>query len=82
MECQIEEANGQDITRYLCLCPTFGVVVPELKKQLADRLVQVAAEPQDCSNAVLALARQGVDAETTAVQLIEKMVTLKEKLQP
>ena len=51
------EASGQNITRYLCLCPSFGVGSTDLKMQLAERLIQVAAEPQDCANAVLALAR-------------------------
>ena len=68
-----KEGGGHEVTRYLCLCPHFGVVDPELKVSLAERLVNVADHPQQCSNAVLALAKQGVDAEEIAIDLIEKM---------
>ena len=45
IESLYNEANGHDITRYLCRCPTFGVTALYLKLQLAERLVQVADEP-------------------------------------
>ena len=61
------EANGHSLTRYLSRCETFGVTEPDLKIKIAEQIVNVAEDPQTCANAVLALARQGVDAASIAV---------------
>ena len=45
IESLYNEASGHDITRYLYWCPRFGITAFDLKKQLADRLLQVADEP-------------------------------------
>ena len=70
------------MTRFLYLCEEFGIMESKLKVKLAKQIVMLADDPQDCSNAVLALARQGVDAESTAAQLAAKMVTLQSKPKP
>ena len=58
------EADEQSLTRYLYLSYRFGVTQSSLKIKVAERLLQVVETPQHCSNAVVALARQGVDAES------------------
>ena len=42
IESLYNEADGHDITRYLCRCPKFGVTALDLQLRLAERLVQVA----------------------------------------
>lgn len=70
------EADDQSITRYLYLAEDLGIQDEALKLELGGRLVGHVKNPQHCSNAALALARQEVQAEEVVQKLVSKMVTL------
>ena len=70
------ETGGLAVTRFLCFRPRFGVTAAELLLKLAERLVRVVDQTQQRFNAVLALARQRVDAEEVTAELLQKMLTM------
>ena len=76
------ETDEQSLARYLYLSNRFSVTQSNLKIKVAEQLIHVVEKPQHCSNAVLAIARQGVDADATAAQLAAKMVTLQARSNP